>query len=90
MSRRVQYLEKQFAYPQLEPILYVNMGKLGTGTGTHVNFGSGPRGEFGVAGNEICVQMSFKNMENLEVVLFRRFQINIYIALGINDDRLAL
>ena len=44
---------------------------------------------FLVPGDEIGMKMSFKNVPDLEVLLFRRLQINVNVALRIDHGRFA-
>jgi hypothetical protein len=78
-----------FAKLQLEAIAQGNVRKSRTGLGSDIDSGPGSRRQFFMTRNEICVQMSFKNVANRELLLFRCLQINVHIPLWINDRSLA-
>ncbi len=51
---------------------------------------AGAGGQFLMAGNEVGVQMSFEDVANLQILFLRGFEIDLNIALRIDDDRFAL
>jgi hypothetical protein len=61
----------------------------GAAVGADVDGRTRPLGEFLVAGNEIGVKMRLKDVTNADVLFFRGLEINIYVALWVDDDRLA-
>src|SRR5262249_47012563 len=66
------------------------MRELSAGSGTQVNARSGPFGKLEMSRHEVGVDMSLDNVADLPFLASRRFEIDIHIALGIDDGCNAL
>jgi len=66
------------------------MREFGIGTHSDIDFRARARRQLFVSGNKVGVQMSFEYVPDLKVLLLRRLQIDVYIALRINHCRLAI
>ena len=65
------------------------MRKHCSGTAADVDGGAAPGGQLFVAGDEIRVQVGLEDVTDADALLLRRLQVNLDIALRIDDHRLA-
>jgi hypothetical protein len=63
--------------------------KCGSGLRANVNGRASAGGKFPVARDEIRMQMRFKDMTNLDLMIFGGIQVKVYVALWIDNDRFA-
>ncbi len=64
--------------------------KFRVGLRSDVDLRAGACGEFFVTGNKVGVQVGFEDVSNRKVLLRRRLQINVNVALWIHHRRFAL
>lgn len=84
-------------YDVLEPgpveqaaVAQADMGEFSVSTGANINSCASDRCQLRVSGNEIGVQVRFKNVADGNAMLSGGFQVDVNISLEINDDCLTL
>ena len=85
MAGGFQRLNLSFSNLQFEAVTQRDVWKCGSRFGSDINFRSGSRGQFFVSRDKIGVQVGFKNVADFKFLLFCGLQVNIDVALGIND-----
>ena len=94
MAWRLQELEPALSEPDFVPIANRGVRELGAGASAQPSskIDTSPRtlGQFVVARDEIGMQVRLDNMFDLPPVASRRFQVNVDVALRIDDRRNAL
>src|SRR6266481_3371219 len=90
MARGFQSLDADLADLQLETILHVRMRERRTRLCSDVDARAGSRGQLLVAGNEVGMEVSLKDVANGNVIRFRSLQINLDVPLRIDHHGLAV
>ena len=73
-----------------KPSVDADVREGGMRRGAYVDGGAGAGGQLLVAGDKVGMQMGLEDVADLDVLLARRIEVNLDIALGIDHDRLAL
>ena len=64
----------------------LDVGNLGSAVWPNIDLCAGACGQLLVSGNEIGMQVGLEDVFDLHAVLLSGFQVNVHIALGIDDD----
>jgi hypothetical protein len=90
MTRRLDDLQDRFADSKLFAVAYGSMRKLNAGFFAEDDLGARACGDFLVAAHEICVQVCFDDVLDLETLRRSFREIFVDITLRIDNHRLTI
>src|SRR5215469_9010937 len=90
VAGRGQHFDLQLAHTQRVAVVHINVRERRSRVTRQINLSARTRRQFAVSGDEVGVQVRFKNVADPQLVLPRRLKIDLYIALRIDDNSLAL
>ena len=87
VARRFEKAQTAAAEADLVALRHRNVRELRAGPRAHVDLGAGAGGQLAVPGNEIGMQVSLDDIRDAQVVFARGFQVDLDVALRIDDHR---